>query len=92
MLVLSIFENLYKTRLSLLIEKSHNYNGPQLKFDKRCKEINLNKKEKMAMVRQSYHLIPSTDTDDQRILEPHWTKRTTGHTQPKMVASHSTFP
>ena len=31
------------------------------------------KNDKMAMVRQRYQLIPSTDSDDQRILESDWT-------------------
>ena len=33
------------------------------------------------MFRQKYRLIPSLDTDDQKILEPDWLKGTPGHSQ-----------
>ena len=38
------------------------------------------------------HLILFPDIDFQRILEPDWVKDTTGHTQPKEVILHATFP
>ena len=38
------------------------------------------------------HLILFPDIDYQRILEPDWVKDTTGHTQPKEVILHATFP
>ena len=36
--------------------------------------------------------IPSRDIDDQRTLESEWMWRTTGHIQPKVIASDATFP
>ena len=46
----------------------------------------------MAMVWQRYHMISSAYTDVQRILEPHWTKRTPGHTQTKNGSLTFYFP
>ena len=39
-----------------------------------------------------YHLILSRVIDDQPVKESDWTKGTTGHIQPKLVASDPTFP
>ena len=36
----------------------------------------------MTKVRHSYQLIPSTDTDDPKLLESDWTRRTIDHIQP----------
>ena len=44
------------------------------------------------MVWQRYHMISSAYTDVQRILEPHWTKRTPGHTQTKNGSLTFYFP
>ena len=46
----------------------------------------------MTVATQTYKLIASRDTDDQRTLESDWTRGTTGHTLPKLVVSDATFP
>ena len=42
------------------------------------------------MVEQRYQLIPSTDIDDQKILEYGWTRYTPGQTQPRVVVLDAT--
>ena len=46
----------------------------------------------MTLARQRYQLIPSRNTDGQKILESDWTRGTPGHTQPKMAVLDATFP
>ena len=45
----------------------------------------------MKIIRQSYQLISSRDTDDQRIPQFDWNRGTPGYTQLKVVVSGATF-
>lgn len=44
----------------------------------------MKKRDKMRMVNERYTLIPSRETEDQRILEPNGTKSTPGLNQAKI--------
>ena len=44
------------------------------------------------MIRQTYQIIPSRYTDDQRILEFHSTKDKPDHTKPRGVVVDGTCP
>ena len=51
-----------------------------------------NKYKRLSMVRQRYHLLPSKDVDDQRILESDCPNVTPGNNQPSLVVLNATFP
>ena len=51
-----------------------------------------NKQKRSTIFKQRYQLLPSTATDDQRILEFDWHQGRSGHTQPKNVVLNATFP
>lgn len=54
-------------------------------------KLNKRWKERLTMVRQRYHLNPSRDVDNKRILEFDLTKSTSGQTKQRGVVLDATF-
>ena len=51
-----------------------------------------NEQKRLTTVRKRYHLLLTSDADNDRILESDWTKCTPGHTQTRVTVLDAIFP